>query len=81
MENILKKWNFAEHRYEDVENIWGIELIFEFGIKTICANCKKPLLSNNGYTSNQWHTEIGFGYSVCEECYETERELDKKYRA
>lgn len=26
----------------------------------------------DGYTSKQIHTELGFGYAVCEQCYEKE---------
>ena len=80
IDKIMKKWNFAEHRYEDVENIWDIELIREFGVKTICAHCKKPLLSDDGFVSNQWHSFFGLGYIVCKDCFDTEIVLHDKYK-
>lgn len=34
-----------------------------------CASCGKKILYGNGYTSHRIHTNMGFGYAVCERCY------------
>jgi len=78
--NIIYKWNFEKHEYEEIINTWGISLIHELGEMTICANCKEPLLFDNGYTSNQWHSKVGFGYSVCEKCFEAEKMMEKSFK-
>ena len=39
-----------------------------------CASCGRKLTYDMCYTSRQIHTEMGFGYGVCENCYEKEWE-------
>lgn len=37
-----------------------------------CAQCGRKMLFGDGYTSRQIHTRQGFGYAVCEQCYDKE---------
>lgn len=32
------------------------------------------------YTSKEIHTPHGFDYAVCENCYDTEREIEKRWK-
>ena len=74
MEKTIKKWNYAEHRYEDAENKYGVDIVFELGVKTKCVNCGIPITTDEkSRTSNQWQNEIGIGYSVCEYCFGLEQ--------
>jgi hypothetical protein len=45
-----------------------------------CASCGKKKEFGSMYTSQQIHNDMGFGYSVCEECYKKECELRKQYK-
>ena len=73
MEKTIKKWNYGAHRYEDAENKYGVDIVFELGVKTKCVNCGIPIMSDDGYTSHQWQNGIGIGYSVCEYCFGLEQ--------
>lgn len=43
-----------------------------------CAACGKQIKFNDGYTSLEIHTNCGFGYIVCDACYQ--QELKRKYK-
>lgn len=47
---------------------------YESDMDTIvnCAQCYKEIKFGNCYTSLEKLTETGFGYAVCEDCYERE---------
>lgn len=83
---ILKRWNRKKHIYEDYEipNEWNVKTYStNMEEKINCAQCGKLLAYGNCYTSLEVHTEIGFGYGVCEKCYEKEwkrREQADEYR-
>ena len=34
-----------------------------------CCQCGKKIKFGNSYTSRTIHTEVGFGYAECEDCY------------
>lgn len=40
----------------------------------------KAWARGNCYTSKEIHTPHGFGYAVCESCYNIERALENKWR-
>lgn len=42
--------------------------------KVNCAQCGREIKFGDSYTSKEIHTFSGFGYSVCEECYDKEWE-------
>lgn len=69
----VKKWDFTKHIYEDVEIPEGCSLYESDMDKTvICPGCGQRFRCGDGYTSKRYHTEHGFGYSVCAKCYEKE---------
>lgn len=71
----LKKWNYQKHVYEDYEipNDWKISL-YEVELDTLvnCCQCGKEIEFGETYTSQEIHTEHGFGFMVCPECHECE---------
>ena len=82
MEKTLKKWDFEKHRYEDVPNIYGIELKPPFGTWTRCANCGMAIEVNSkgSRVSDQWHNPTGWGYLVCGYCFELEQFAKEKFK-
>lgn len=72
---ILQKWNYKKHKYEDykIPNEWNVKT-YGNGMEEIinCCQCGKKLKFGDSYTSLEVHTEMGFGYNVCEDCYEKE---------
>lgn len=39
-----------------------------------CAACGKRIIAGDSYTSLEIHTNMGFGYMVCTDCYNGEIE-------
>ena len=37
-----------------------------------CCQCGKEITFGDGYSSQEVHTLMGFGYMVCEECHKEE---------
>lgn len=44
---------------------------YEIDMKTKveCPACGKMIAFGDGYASGQYHTDLGFGYTVCSKCY------------
>ena len=82
---ILQKWNYEKHGYEHllVPNEWNCKPHSEDMEEVInCPHCGKKLKFGESYTSMEIQTLIyGFGFGVCEECYEEEWKRRKKYKA
>lgn len=77
----LKKWNYKKHIYEDYEvsNEWNCKTYSTNMIEMVnCPHCGRLLPYGETYTSMQIHTELGFGYGVCEECYE--QEMNQRFK-
>lgn len=77
----LQKWNYKTHIYDpyEVPDEWNCPLIVENLDQEInCTGCGKKVVYGLCYTSKTIHTDIGFGYPVCEECYSKEFEEEKK---
>ena len=75
MAKILKKWNYAKHEYEpyEVPDDWKVlSLAFDMDEMVVCPHCGKTLPFGDAYTSMEIHTDMGFGYAVCESCYNEE---------
>ena len=55
--------------------------IYESDLDTIvnCIECGKKIKFGDSFTSMEYHTEIGFGYAVCEHCYNKEWERRRLY--
>lgn len=75
-----QKYNFKEKKYSEYQ-LPEHASMYEDDMEMIiaCAECGKPLLYGNGFTSRKIHTHIGMGYSVCSGCYETERKEELKW--
>ena len=80
---MMQKWDFETREYSpySVPDDWNVSC-FEWDMNTAvnCAGCGRPMTFGEGYTSRTIHTASGFGFCVCEECYEAERENDTKKR-
>ncbi len=78
----LNKWNYETHKYDDyiVPDNWNITR-YSTDMEEIinCVQCGRKLCVGESYTSMEVHSEIGFGYGVCEECYEKEWKRRKDY--
>ena len=76
---MAEKWDYELQRYIEYELPKGASL-FQADLDTIveCAECGKELTFGQCYTSRTIHSPLGFGYGVCEECYEKEFELEIK---
>ena len=81
---VLNKWDYANGEYvpHRVPAEWKVSLC-EADMDNIvnCASCGKELPYGETYTSMEIRTAgMGFGYAVCDECYnkETERRLQNE---
>ena len=81
---VIKKCDYSSHSYFSI----AITSREPLNIKTYsedmneivnCCQCLKPIRYGDTYTSKEVHTKIGFGYAVCQECYEEEWERKKYY--
>lgn len=72
-QRIAKKWNFKTEKYTECEIPPGASQ-YEIDVGKIiqCAACGKKMIYCDGFTSRQIHTHGGFGYIVCDECYQKE---------
>lgn len=79
----LNRWNYETHSYDEV--------MFpdDFKFKTYsndmeklvhCPHCLQLVKFGECYTSMEFHTEIGFGYSVCKRCYDDEWIVRQHYK-
>lgn len=72
---ILNKWNYKTHEYNNyvVPDDWNVKTYSrDMNEKINCAQCGRKIKIGDSYTSLEIHTNIGFGYGVCEKCYEKE---------
>lgn len=68
-----RKWNPKTRKYYNYDLPKGACLCGDDMDKVIaCARCGEKMRFGDGYTSKQIHTRYGFGYAVCEKCYEKE---------
>ena len=72
---ILQKWNWSKHTYEDYEvpNNWVCKCYSDDMNEIVnCPHCGEQITFGESYTSMEIHTDLGFGYAVCLECYTEE---------
>ena len=50
----------------------GAVVISELDDEVNCARCGKAMIFGDGFTSRTIQSEMGFGYCVCENCYNKE---------
>lgn len=80
---ILRRWNYKTHKYDKVQipDNWYVSIYEDnMNIMVNCPHCGKALRFGETYTSKEFHDFVGFGYGVCEECYEKEWERYLKER-
>lgn len=71
----LNKWNCDKHIYEvyEIPDEWRVK-VYESDMDALvnCCQCGKEIKFGETYTSQEVHTEMGFGFVVCPECHESE---------
>lgn len=68
-------WDYKTHSFHQygVPNEWKISICCADMSQIVnCAGCGKELPYGETYTSLERHSFKGFGYGVCNECYEKE---------
>lgn len=79
----IGKWNYETKEYDPYtpDPSWKIVLLsYDMDEPINCTSCGKDMVFGNGYTSKELHTHMGFGYPVCEDCYEQEVKRDETDR-
>jgi len=80
----LNKWIYDKHEYEafEVPDDWNFILhTHNMDSLTTCPHCGKSFPFDEGYTSLEIHTDLGFGFMVCEECYLEEWKRRKQHES
>ena len=75
----LRKWNYDKHVYEEHEVTDGWDCKWIINSKEVCNCCKcgKEVTLATSFSSLEVHNKVGFGYLVCEKCYQ--EEIERKY--
>lgn len=71
----MQRYDRFQHRYMPyaVPYDWNCVLTHDhWDAKINCANCGKVIAFGDSFTSQEIHNSIGFGYAVCEDCYQAE---------
>lgn len=74
---IVGKWNYEKQDYEPyvIPEEWNTPLYSDDMSEIVnCARCGKEVTFGSCYTSREIHSRVGFGFPVCEECFERECE-------
>lgn len=74
---IYQKFNYQKHKYEPyfVPKEKRLTLYSDNMDEEIdCCQCLKPLKYGESYTSLEVQNGFGFGYGVCQKCYNEEWE-------
>ena len=78
---LVSKWNVERKIYENYTLPQG-SITYSSDMEEVvsCARCGIKKMYGDCYSSKQIHTDIGFGYAVCENCHklEIEEELSSK---
>jgi len=68
----LRKWNVRTGGYEpyDIPGEWNVRYFSEDMSETVnCARCGRKMKYGDGFKSRLIHTEMGYGYCVCDDCF------------
>ena len=79
----LDRWNPVTERYEPFIVPADRKVAVyatDMNTEVQCAECGKKMKYGDGYTSRWIHTQHGFGYCVCEDCYNIELSTEMKLR-
>ena len=77
------KWDYRSHSYKKIliPSKYNLKIFSEDLNEIVnCAQCQKELPFGESYTSLEIHNHVGFGYCVCENCYEEEWKRRMKYK-
>lgn len=66
------KWNYKMHKYDGYKLPKDCKLIANLQDIVSCANCGTKHEYGTMYTSHKIHNCMGFGFPVCQKCYEEE---------
>lgn len=78
----LNRWNYETQEYDPygVPDDWNIKSYSDDMDEIVnCPHCGKEVTFGSCYTSKEIHTPHGFGYAVCEKCYDMERTRENNY--
>ena len=78
---LLRKWNYETRQYEpySISDEWDCRYYDNDMSEIInCCQCGKEITFGDGYSSQEVHTLMGFGYMVCEECHK--EEIERKWQ-
>lgn len=79
----LNRWNYDKQTYEpyDVPDNWNVKSYSDDMDEIVnCPHCGKEVTFGSCYTSKEIHAPHGFGYAVCENCYNVERAIENRWR-
>lgn len=79
----LNRWNYETQEYDPygVPDDWNVKSYSDDMDEIVnCPHCGKEVTYGSCYTSREIHTPNGFGYAVCEKCYDVERTRENKWR-
>lgn len=79
---LLRKWNYKKRQYDpyEVPDSWNVKTYTSNMDEIVnCPHCGKEVKFGDCYTSHEIHTQYGFGYGVCEDCYF--KDENKRYYA
>jgi hypothetical protein len=71
----IGRWNNETHEYDPYtpDPAWTIVLYTQdMNLPINCTNCGKEMVYGDSYTSRELHNAAGFGFPVCEQCYNDE---------
>ena len=70
---VAGRWNYKTHDYDPYILPEGATLMaLEDNDECACAQCGQLMKFGDGYTSFEIHSGMGFGYCVCQDCYDAE---------
>lgn len=81
---ILQKWDCENQAYEpyEVPDDWNVKSYSEDMDEIVnCPHCGRKVTFGSCCTSKEIHTQYGFGYAVCGECYDMERLKEEEWRS
>ena len=71
----LKRWNYRTAKYDEYEvpDNWSVHtFVPDLDTFVDCAHCGKGLPFGLSMTSFEIHSDMGFGFAVCPNCYDIE---------
>ena len=78
----LNRWDYEAQEYEKELVPEGNYKMYSADMeeKVKCPHCGKEVAFGDMYTSKEFQSDFGFGYAVCQECYDKEKRREEAYR-